>query len=62
MQKYRLLSLPTILATILFCQFATAQDKDKDWKLVWNDEFDGPDASTTFPREVLIDYLRVHQW
>jgi beta-glucanase (GH16 family) len=42
MQKYRLLTLTAILVALHSSGFATAQDKDKDWKLVWNDEFDGP--------------------
>ena len=41
MQKYRLLILPAILVMLLSCGFATAQDKGKEWKLVWSDEFDG---------------------
>ena len=41
MKKYRLLILPAILVTLLSCGFTTAQDKSKDWKLVWSDEFDG---------------------
>lgn len=34
--------LLTLFATLLTSGFAAAQQKDADWKLVWNDEFDGP--------------------
>lgn len=34
--------LHAILVTLLSCGFATAQDKGKEWKLVWSDEFDAP--------------------
>ena len=37
-----LLSRAAILTVLLCPGFATAQNDNKDWKLVWNDEFDGP--------------------